>query len=562
MRRASVLRLAAALTSILCGSAGAQNVTQVRIDLAQEGSPISPYIYGTNLHGNVEGFSRYTVVRLGGNSVSTYNWENNCNNSGADWRHANVKWVAGFAAGSEVEGQPASAYKHALLRARAMECGLSGGAYTLIQLPMAGYVAADDAGPVGEDAAAPSPRWKRVVAAKSTPFSAPPDASDDVVYIDEAVAHLVSAHGAGDAGGVRGWALCNEADIWFHTHPRVHPQRVEARELVRRSVEWAKAIKRVDPTAEVFGPSLTHAMGYDSLNLAPDWEQIKASGGYRWFIDYYLDEMRKASEQAGMRLLDVLDVHAYTDSEVAEAAGLEGVLHGARWLWDPAHVQASWIGEVYPQHLPLLPRLQESIAARYPGTRLAITEYNPQRIETIHGSLALADMLGVFGREGLYLATLWSLLPYDDADGAWRRLPAQAALRLYRDFDGAGATFGDRALTVSNSDDRRTGAYAARDSRAGNVHLILLGRTRHMPQQVRIELAGTGAADFDTAEVWGYGQDNLHVGFLERKPVRDGRLELTLTKLTARHVVFSRGGSGFAAAPPAEMTAADRPPPP
>jgi hypothetical protein len=42
----------------------------------------------------------------------------------------------------------------------------------------------------------------------------------------------------------------------------------------------------------------------------------------------------------------------------------------------------------------------------YPGTRLAITEYNWGGLDGLNGALAQADVLGIFGREGLALATL------------------------------------------------------------------------------------------------------------------------------------------------------------
>ena len=42
-----------------------------------------------------------------------------------------------------------------------------------------------------------------------------------------------------------------------------------------------------------------------------------------------------------------------------------------------------------------------------PGTKLAITEYNWGGTESLNGALAEADVLGIFGREGVGLATMW-----------------------------------------------------------------------------------------------------------------------------------------------------------
>src|SRR6185295_8000296 len=56
-----------------------------------------------------------------------------------------------------------------------------------------------------------------------------------------------------------------------------------------------------------------------------------------------------------------------------------------------------------------LPRLKDKITANYPGTRLALTEYNYGSGGHISGAIAQADVLGIFGRENIFVATLWRL---------------------------------------------------------------------------------------------------------------------------------------------------------
>ncbi len=84
----------------------------------------------------------------------------------------------------------------------------------------------------------------------------------------------------------------------------------------------------------------------------------------------------------------------------------------------------------------------ERIADRYPGTKLGMTEYNFGVGDHISGGLAQIDALGVFGREGMYLANYWG-------DGAGNgKLPPYiaTAFKLYRNYDGKGGTFGDTAV--------------------------------------------------------------------------------------------------------------------
>jgi hypothetical protein len=56
-------------------------------------------------------------------------------------------------------------------------------------------------------------------------------------------------------------------------------------------------------------------------------------------------------------------------------------------------------------------------------------------------------VLGIFGREGLDLATLWT------APSAVQ--PIANAFRLYRDYDGQGGRFGDTRIHAASADQGR-----------------------------------------------------------------------------------------------------------
>ena len=75
-------------------------------------------------------------------------------------------------------------------------------------------------------------------------------------------------------------------------------------------------------------------------------------------------------------------------------------MNGDYWIVDPSNNGAP----IAPYYIP---RVQQIIAQNYPGTKLAITEYQWYAFDTINGALAQADLLGIFGAQGLDLATLW-----------------------------------------------------------------------------------------------------------------------------------------------------------
>src|SRR5690606_19487132 len=133
-----------------------------------------------------------------------------------------------------------------------------------------------------------------------------------------------------------------------------------------------------------------------------------------------------------------------TDPGATTAADVEARLQAPRTLWDSTYFENSWIGEFRRPFLPILPRLQQAIDQFYPGTLLAITEYDYGGGGHWSGGLAQADVLGAYGRAGVDIATMWGI---DDGD-----VYQAVAFNLYLDFDGSGGTFGDVSVRATSSD--------------------------------------------------------------------------------------------------------------
>ncbi len=530
------LRLPFSLASIPLLLAARSLAADVVVDPGADRRPISPYVYGAN---QIEGSSvRFTAHRLGGNRLTGYNWENGLSNAGSDWEHSSDTFLCSSAGLDETRcaepGAVAAAFGTQALDA---------GAYPLVTLQMAGYVSADGDGTVTEAETAPSARWHPVVAAKGAPFTRRPDPDDDRVYMDELVSFLVGRFGGAAAGGVRGYALDNEPDLWSSTHPRIHPDPVGARELVERSAALAAAVKAVDPDAEIFGLVSYGYGGFVDLQSAPDWERER--GAHGWYTEYFLAELAAASAAAGTRLLDVLDLHFYSEarqngvrvqSGPTENAGARG--QSTRSLWDPSYGfsaddptagENSWITE-WNDPIALIPRMLEQIERNYPGTRLALTEYDFGAADHVSGGIAQADALGIFGREGLYLATRWG------EPGSY----TDAAYRLYLDYDGNGAAFGSTSVRAISSDVIAVPACAAVDDT--HLHLVLINRDLSAAQTAAVTIAGPTA--YLDGEVWGFDGDSARITSRGAVTVRDNAFTLELPALSAYHVVLSpEGGS-------------------
>jgi hypothetical protein len=135
------------------------------------------------------------------------------------------------------------------------------------------------------------------------------------------------------------------------------------------------------------------------------------------------------------------------------------------------------------------------VTQHYPGTRLAITEYNFGGLEHINGALAQAEVLGIFGREGLDFATLWSP-PEATQPGAF-------AFRMYRNYDGNGGAFGETSVRAQSDDQARLAVYAA--TRADGALTIMIINKTGAPLTSPLTISSFNGA---TAQVYRYADSD------------------------------------------------------
>jgi hypothetical protein len=478
--RAEILAFCAALSG---NAAWGQTL---KIDVAVNGpvTAISPYIYGANDWCNPADIP-FTSARSGGNRLTAYNWETNASNAGSDYLHNSDNYmVKDFsAADQKIPGQTVLHFQKTF-GARKQ--------YTLATVPAAGFVAADMNGPVQTGETAPSARWKKITAEKpGGGLSLTPNASDSEVYTDEFVNAMVNKLGNSSAGGVNAWSIDNEPGLWHYTHPRIYPNALTVADLMAKSVAAAKAVKKIDAAAEIYGPA-TYGWGEMMAQEGADWKNT-LSKQYDWFISVYLAQMKSESEKAGKRLLDVLDFHWYpesqgdcriiasTDCDQVSAAQAEARMQSPRSLWDSAYIEKSWITDSNGKKaIQLLNRVKKSIKDQYLGTKMAITEYEYGGHDHYSGGLAQADVLGAFGSQGVYMATIWS------TPGKFSR----SGFQIYLNYDGQGGKYGDLAVPAIASDNAALSAYAALDSKdSTSLHLIAINK-KPSAQEVRFALNG------------------------------------------------------------------------
>ena len=437
----------------------------VTVDTDRDIKKISPYIYGINDIGDLRNISP-TVIKQTGVSLSTYNWETNYSNSGIAGMNTNDI--------SLVDDYPSSKWSTPALYADklAARSRMYNIPVKLITLPMMGYVAADSMGIVSRD---DSTRWHEIKFNKNDTYLNNPDTDDETVYIDEYVSFIVNRFGSSSEGGINGYFLDSEPDKWSENFPVIDREPVTFAELVDRSAELANAVKAIDSNAFVFGPSLSGLKGCIDLGNKSGRAAADPQNEYSWFVDYYLSEMRAKSAEAGYRLLDVFDVHYYTEAQtplgVEVLTGTDDFsnafrMQAVRTLWDSDYTEASNVVMMYKQFTPVIPTLQASIRMNYPKTRLSFSEYDFGGGGNMSGAIAETDALGTFASQEVYLACL---APRSE------EYPFQkAALNLFTNYDGNGSGFGDHLVYADNGNDSMSSVYAAVDSDEPDVLRIIV----------------------------------------------------------------------------------------
>ncbi|HUQ59599.1 glycoside hydrolase family 44 protein, partial [Lentzea sp.] len=400
--------MAATFTAQAAQSAAAAPIgPELTVDVSAARHAISPDIYGLN--GGDAAFNAeigQSVARWGGNASSRYNFKNHTYNTGSDWFFENivadeehtVEWMVGS--------------------------NLDRGIKPVVTVPMSGWVAKDSPSAHPFTCGFPATRFPAqdrfdewdphcgngVLDGKNL-AGVPEDSSvrADASFAGEMVSHLVDRFGTAARGGVPIYELDNEPVLWASTHRDVHPEPVSYDELGGKGTATAAAIKAADPGAAVLGPSGWGycewvASGVDGCGPGAD---SAAHGGLN-LSQWYLKNMKDYSDaHGGKRYLDYFDQHFYpqiSGGKDPESNALR--LRSVRSLWDPTYVEETWIGPGGVNAPPLqYIRMAKSWIAQYnPGTKTAITEYNWGALDDINGALAQADILGVFGREGLDLA--------------------------------------------------------------------------------------------------------------------------------------------------------------
>jgi hypothetical protein len=480
--------------------------------------PISPDIYGLNdADEALAADLNLPVRRRGGNNTSRYNWQSDLSNTGSDWYFENIP--QGGSVSTLPDGSAADLF---------VEQDRRTGTRTIMTVPLIGWVAKSSSPrdhpfacgfKVSKYGAQQANDWEwdadcgNGVLTNGQPITtnSPLDTSTAIspTFVQGWVKHLIGRYGTAANGGVKFYNLDNEPMLWNSTHRDVHPLPTSYDEMRDQTYAYAAALKAADASAQTLGPVLWGWCAYfysavDGCGAGSDY----AAHNDTPFVPWYLQQMQSYEQQHGTRILDYLDLHDYPQADGVSLSGAGDAatqalrLRSTRSLWDATYIDESWISDTAPGGVAvrLIPRMREWVNANYPGTKLAMTEYNWGALDHINGALAQADVLGIFGREGIDLAALWGP-PASTEPGAF-------AFRLYRNYDGQHHTFGETGVRAASADQDRVAIYAAKRGVDGALTLMIINKS---PTQTLTSVVSLSGFDpLPAAPVYRYSAANLN----------------------------------------------------
>jgi hypothetical protein len=460
------------------------------VDAAASRHPISPDIYGIASYGLDTTFAKEIQVpnvRWGGDGTSRYNWLVDSSNSGFDWY-----FMGGNGETTPVPGASADLMVNTYKPAN-----------DLMTIPILPYVNKLSAWNCSFPVSIYGPQQS------TNPYVHPNGDScgnsltpsgtqliDNNIYanhIDNTtglqqqwVQHLVSTFGTAAQGGVKFYQLDNEPYGWSNTHRDVMPVQADYPTITQLGQQYAAVIKQVDSSALVLGPSDFTLGG---------WIGNTSQQGGVFAGEYYLQQMAAYDKQHGQRILDYFDEHYYFNTSTPAAQ-----LASTRTLWDPTYNGGTWVEQWdFDGPMQLIPRFRGWISANYPGTLLSLSEYSiDSGQKSIVDAIAEMDVLGIFGREPLDFANMWSPPAPQD--------PIAYAFRIFRNYDGNGSQFGDTSISAVSTDQGQLSIYAAQRSSDNAVTILAINKTTGA-------LAGSIALSNlnlpPTAQVYTYSQASL-----------------------------------------------------
>jgi hypothetical protein len=501
---------------------------------------ISPYVFGTNWGppSSVKDLG-VSVRRWGGNRSTKYNWKDDLDSAGVDWFFLNDY--------AKPKGTPEEKKNYYQF----IKETLAGGAEVNFAIPISDWIAKRHPDEKGRYCSYPTSLYPQQEKTDGQGCGNGKKPNGDTIWDNdpnlgmiknspelqrEFVQSVVKLFGPASKGGVEFYSMDNEPGLWMQTHRDTLPRGITAEQLADFNIRYAGAVKSVDPSAKVIGfgawgvlelagsnidylPGGTdpHKRQKEKQKDEDRYRERKKHGGDSQLV-YLLKRFKQAEAEQGKRLVDVVDIHWYPElygknskgekKRVLDDAPYDATFSRLQWealreWYDPSFKPAgeleSWThgdlaADLWNPYHPVIPALKKLLDTYYPGTKLAINEYDTGSPEHYHGALIRAAALGIFMQEDLYMAQNWH-----QTDNTKFTYFAQ---KLYGNYDGKGSRVRGK-FVPSKSSHADVLTYAAQDGARFTVVLVNKNPTQAVTTALEVPVAANQYRAYTLAETLG-----------------------------------------------------------
>lgn len=502
------------LVALSCASSGDPNASpqpsaqaepiSVTIDLGATTIPISPYIYGKNnslsdqpsspLSASQKAQILESGLRFsrenGGNNATKYNWRRKLT-SHPDW-YNNV-------------------YSHDWdFLAQSAQSGFAD-LQVMFAFQLLGKAASNTDHNFNDWAYNKSAWWQGVsynlagggtVNGTSLGSAGDPDsyletwtANDSVAILD----HFSQDLSLGLQGNFVYWSMDNEPEIWHGTHDDVMPSQCSPEEFMQRYFAVAKAARAAFHDVKLTGPVPCSEWQWYAYAVNPGtdnpWGLVD---GLPW-LEYFIKSVAEEEKSSGVRLLDMVDIHAYpTTSSDAERLQLHRVFFDREYPYPEANgvhlLDGAW-GATSPEYI--LGRAR-AWCEQYglSGVGVGVTEADSPTDDPMINALWYASCLGEFMANEGEVFCPWSWKP-----GMWE------VLHLFARYNRPSY------LSLSQPSDQELSLYPSVDSTSGAMTIIMVNRSKSDVKTIKLNLTGATFSDGDypTLSLSGLGSTETFV---------------------------------------------------
>jgi hypothetical protein len=275
-----------------------------------------------------------------------------------------------------------------------------------------------------------------------------------------------------DSAYYRYWNMDNEPEIWVGTHDDVMQEQIAAEEFMQLYFKVAKAARAGFPGIKLVGP--VPANEWQWYRYGNDG--ISYNGKKYCWLEYFILRIAEEEKAAGMKLLDVLDIHYYPgSSDAQQLVQYHRVFFDRDYVYPEANgvktVTGGWNSSINKEYIfgRCSDWLTKYMGAGH-GVTFGVTESGLNTSNANVQASFYASTIGEFMKNGVEIFTPWSWKP-----GMWE------TLHLFSRYSE------EYIIEAESEDETYVSAYPTVNAASDSMTIFLINRHTTATKDIQID---------------------------------------------------------------------------